>query len=115
MRGETTMERTANFALARLTVAWLALGLSIGPASAQRCDGIEVEIGASEQRCLKPGTGQSFKDCPDCPEMVVIPAGSFAMGAGADDEVATDREDQIRVSIARPFAVGRFSVTRGEF
>ncbi|MCR1763698.1 formylglycine-generating enzyme family protein, partial [Pseudomonas aeruginosa] len=26
----------------------------------------------------KPGT--VFKDCKDCPEMVVLPAGSFTMG-----------------------------------
>ena len=108
------MEREASLALARLTVAWLTV-LSIGTAAAQRCDGVEVEIGANEQRCLKPGAGQSFRDCPDCPEMVVIPSGSSAMGAGAGEEVATDREDQIRVSIAEPFAVGRVSVTRGEF
>jgi formylglycine-generating enzyme required for sulfatase activity len=24
--------------------------------------------------------GQTFKDCPKCPEMVVVPAGSFTMG-----------------------------------
>lgn len=108
------MEREASLALARLTVAWLTV-LSIGSAAAQRCEGVEVEIGANEQRCLKPGAGQSFKDCPDCPEMVVIPAGSFTMGSRPDEEVATGREDQIRVSIASPFAVGRFSVTRGEF
>ena len=37
------------------------------------------------------------------------------MGASPDEEVATEREDQVRVSIARPFAVGRFAVMRGEF
>jgi formylglycine-generating enzyme required for sulfatase activity len=108
------MDRKANLALALLTVAWVAM-VSISAAAAQRCDGIEVEIGSSEQRCLKPGIGQSFKDCPDCPEMVVIPTGSFAMGASPDEEVATGREDQIPVRITNPFAVGRFSVTRGEF
>jgi formylglycine-generating enzyme required for sulfatase activity len=115
MHGENAMKRKANLVLARLTVAWLVGVLSISTAAAQRCDGIEVEIGANEQGCLKPGSGQSFKDCPDCPEMVVIPAGTFTMGARPDEEVATEREDQIRVSIARPIAVGRFAVTRGEF
>ena len=32
---------------------------------------------------------QSFSDCPDCPEMVVIPGGEFVMGASVDEE---DRE-----------------------
>jgi formylglycine-generating enzyme required for sulfatase activity len=28
-----------------------------------------------------PGALAEFKDCPDCPQMVVIPAGEFTMGA----------------------------------
>ena len=32
---------------------------------------------------MKPGT--SFRDCPECPEMVVVPAGSFMMGASASE------------------------------
>jgi len=49
--------------------------------------------------------------------MVVVPAGSFTMGASANEEVAFEgqREDQVLVNIASPFAVGRFAVTRGEF
>src|SRR5262245_33190156 len=66
----------------------------------------------AEKRGLKPG--DSFKECDHCPEMVVVPAGEFVMGAPPDEEVATEREDQLRVSIARPLAVGRFAVTRGE-
>ena len=107
------MER--NLPVACLIIAWSVSVLSIGTAAAQRCDGVQIEIGANEQHCLKPGTGQWFKDCPDCPEMVVIPAGSFTMGSRPDEEVAAGREDQIHASIAKPFAVGRFSVTRGEF
>ncbi len=58
--------------------------------------------------------GQVFRDCADCPEMVVIPAGSFRMGdlnsGGYDDEKPVHR-----VTIPRPFAVGKYEVTRGEF
>src|ERR1700704_5297686 len=102
---------------AKVTLTWLAVIWSIGaiPASAQSCDVVQVEGGASGQRCLKPGSGQPFKDCRDCPEMVVVPAGSFIMGATPNEEVASPREDQVRVAIAKPFAVGRFAVTRGEF
>jgi formylglycine-generating enzyme required for sulfatase activity len=98
-----------------LPLAWVALVFSITATSAQHCDGIEVDIGAHNQRCLKAGGGQPFKDCPDCPEMVVVPAGTFTMGAPPEEQVATEREDQVRVSIAKPFAVGRFAVTRAEF
>jgi formylglycine-generating enzyme required for sulfatase activity len=102
---------------ARVGMTWLAVIWSIGgsPAAAQPCDGVQVEIGVSEQRCLKPGSGQQFRDCPDCPEMVVAPAGSFIMGATPDEEVASPREDQVQAAIAKPFGVGRFAVTRGEF
>jgi formylglycine-generating enzyme required for sulfatase activity len=82
------------------------------------CLGVEIEDGARERRCIQPGTGQSLKDCPDCPELVVVPAGTFAMGAPPDEERHpgnTQGEDQVRVAIAKPFAVGRFAVTRGEF
>ncbi len=34
---------------------------------------------AQDKKDLKPG--QTFKDCPSCPEMIVIPAGSFMMGS----------------------------------
>lgn len=47
--------------------------------------------------------------------MVVVPAGTFTMGAPPEEQVATEREDQVRVSIAKPLAVGRFAVTRAEF
>lgn len=93
----------------------LAGAFAEGPAHAQSCQGIRVEIGAGEQRCIEPGAGEPFKDCSDCPEMVVVPAARFTMGAAAGELVATVPEDQVRVSIARPFAVGRFAVTRGEF
>jgi formylglycine-generating enzyme required for sulfatase activity len=97
-------------------VVLLASVLATGPAAAQRCEGIEVATGLGERRCLKPGAGERFKDCADCPEMVVVPSGSFTMGSPPDEpERAADREDQVRVSIARPFAVGAFAVTRAEF
>jgi formylglycine-generating enzyme required for sulfatase activity len=58
--------------------------------------------------------GDIFKDCADCPEMVVIPAGSFRMGdlngGGADDEKPVHR-----VTIPRPFAVGKYEVTQAEW
>jgi formylglycine-generating enzyme required for sulfatase activity len=93
----------------------LAGFLSAHSVEAQSCDGIEVEAGIGGRRCMKPGHGEPFKDCLDCPEMVVVPAGSFMMGASASEEVATEREDQLPVIIAMPFAVGRFALTKAEF
>jgi formylglycine-generating enzyme required for sulfatase activity len=65
------------------------------------------------ERCLKPG--DNFKDCPDCPEMVVVPAGSFTMGSPSNEPERNYDEVQIRVSIATPFAVGKYAVTFDEW
>jgi formylglycine-generating enzyme required for sulfatase activity len=59
--------------------------------------------------------GQPFRDCADCPEMVVIPAGTFMMGAPDDEPGRQEAEGpQRRVSI-RAFAAGKFDVTRGQW
>jgi formylglycine-generating enzyme required for sulfatase activity len=92
----------------------LVAGLGgIETAKSAECEGIETEV-EGRRRCLKPK--DIFRDCPDCPEMVVIPSGSFLMGAGKDD---SNRnlwwEQHILITFARPFAIGRFAVTRGEF
>jgi uncharacterized caspase-like protein len=67
-----------------------------------------------DERCLKPG--DSFKDCPECPEMVVVPAGEFMMGSPVGEEGRKDDESpQHKVTIAKPFAVGKFEVTFDEW
>ncbi|MCY3956496.1 MAG: SUMF1/EgtB/PvdO family nonheme iron enzyme [Nitrospira sp.] len=60
--------------------------------------------------------GQRFRDCPTCPEMVVVPAGSYEMGSPASEVGRYENEGPVhRVTIAEPFAVGVYEVTRGEF
>ena len=50
--------------------------------------------------------GDVFRDCQGCVEMLVVPAGSFDMGS------ATEYENPVhRVTIAKPFAIGRHEVT----
>lgn len=67
-----------------------------------------------EEAELRPG--KVFKDCADCPEMVVIPAGSFVMGSPAGETGRQDSEGpQHTVRVAQPFAMGKFEVTRGQF
>jgi len=79
------------------------------------CDGVDVALGSGGTACIKPASGQTFRDCPECPEMVVVPAGSFMMGSPASEPERDSDEDQLRVTLAKPLAVGRFAVTRGEF
>ena len=60
--------------------------------------------------------GDRFRDCVDCPEMVVVPSGGFRMGSPASEGGRKDAEGSVhRVTITRPFAVGVYEVTRGEF
>ena len=57
-----------------------------------------------------------FKDCDKCPEMVVIPAGSFDMGSPANEAGhAANEEPQHRVTILNAFAAGKFAVTVDQF
>jgi formylglycine-generating enzyme required for sulfatase activity len=80
-------------------------------------DGIKITVGQNEWRCFKPGAGktETFKDCPTCPEMVVVPAGTFTMGSPPNEPQRDKDEVQVQVTIAAPFAVGRFAVTFDEW
>ncbi len=61
------------------------------------------------RRDLKPG--DTFRDCAECPELVVLPAGSFRMGSSNND-----REEPVHeVSIGSPFAIGVREVTFEEW
>ena len=55
--------------------------------------------------------GSVFRDCPRCPEMVVVPAGSIMMGSERLHEAGPRR----RVTISSPFAVGVYEVTFAEW
>ena len=61
-----------------------------------------------------PRPVETFKDCAECPEMVVIPPGRFRMGdlsgggAGAEKPVHA-------INIGYQFAVGKFKVTFDEW
>jgi len=63
-----------------------------------------------------PQPGKVFKDCKDCPEMVVLPAGTFTMGT-PDDEVGREPDEgpMHAVTFAKPFAMSRFHITAGEW
>jgi len=59
----------------------------------------------------------TYKDCDDCPEMVVIQAGTFLMGSSIADVFArppADEQPQHSVSI-RSFSLGKFEVTQEQW
>ena len=58
----------------------------------------------------QPKPGDTFRDCADCAELVVVPAGAFDMGSTSEYENPVHR-----VIIAKPFAIGRHEVTFNEW
>jgi formylglycine-generating enzyme required for sulfatase activity len=62
----------------------------------------------SGQASAKPG--DTFRDCADCGEVVVVPAGSFQMGSASEFENPVHN-----VKIEKPFAIGRHEVTFDEW
>jgi formylglycine-generating enzyme required for sulfatase activity len=55
--------------------------------------------------------GRSFQDCPTCPTMVRIPAGSLMMGQGAKDTSALPAHHVV----LKAFALGQYPVTVAEW
>ena len=68
-----------------------------------------------EEPSGEPIPESPFRDCPTCPEMVVVPAGSFRMGCGSGQDCRDNEKPVHRVTIAAPFAVGKYEVTFDEW
>jgi formylglycine-generating enzyme required for sulfatase activity len=93
-----------------------------GPAPARPADAAPGATGQSTpgaERAAQPAplkteigknAGDTLRDCAECGELVVVPAGVFTMGSGALYEVPMHK-----VTIAKPFAIGRFEVTFDEW
>ncbi len=62
-----------------------------------------------------PAAGATFRDCTDCPEMVVVPAGTFRMGSTKDRALSEFETPRHEVRIVTDFAVARLEVSRGQF
>ena len=57
-----------------------------------------------------------FRDCDVCPEMVVVPAGSYMMGSPSSEAERHDDEGPVHeVTMASSFAVGKYEVTFDEW
>jgi formylglycine-generating enzyme required for sulfatase activity len=99
-----------------IPVPWPGSAASVAEAEAKRR--VYEEAAQRDPASVKPGSGESFIDrladgqpCLQCPEMVVVPDGKFPMGSPAWEDGHTSSETQVPVTIAQPFAVGKFAVT----
>lgn len=73
-----------------------------------------IPLSATEERALD--SLEMFKECPVCPDMIVIPAGQFMMGSPDDEDSSEENErPRHRVTFANRFAVGRFSISFDEW
>jgi len=109
--------------LARIQRAKLAALIAPKPRPTAPCGGVVLALltsrpaqvlSANEECALKPK--DAFKECEKCPEMVVVPAGSFTMGSPAGEAGRSDAEGpQHGVTIGKPFAMGKFHVTVDQF
>lgn len=71
-------------------------------------------LSAAEECGLKPK--DQFRECANCPVMVVVPAGSFTMGSPASEKGRSDDEGpQHDARIGKPFAAAAFTVTFDEW
>jgi formylglycine-generating enzyme required for sulfatase activity len=87
---------------------------------------VASSTGAVAQATAAPrAAGTVFRDCPGCPEMVVLAAGSFTMGSSAEEKswaashggsmgAVADEAPQHQFSLPS-FALGTHDVTRGEY
>jgi formylglycine-generating enzyme required for sulfatase activity len=86
----------------------------------ERADVRPYVLSAARELELKPG--QTFRECSGkqsvdyCPDMVVVPAGSFIMGAPRTETDSTiDERPQHSVTFAKQFAVSKYETTFDEW
>ena len=77
-------------------------------------DQLLAQLRATE-RWPAPQPGEVFRDCPDCPEMVVIPAGRFTMGSPSNEPQRLNTEGPQRQVNISAFALATTPLTVGEF
>ena len=104
----TQQELEAQIATLKAETAALVASARLGAISQQQ------RISAPPVVFRVPGALAEFKDCTDCPQMAVIPAGEFTMGAPASEQGA-GAEAQHRVTITTPFAVSKFEISFAEW
>lgn len=58
---------------------------------------------------------REFQECPECPQMVGIPAGKFLMGSPAREPGRFDSEGPQHAVAVKAFALGKYPVTSAQF
>jgi formylglycine-generating enzyme required for sulfatase activity len=98
---------TFFFTVVAGTDATAQRGLSTNPATEP--PQAQKDVVVAQKQSVEPG--DIFRDCNDCPELVVVPTGDFVMGSGDTPYEKPERT----ISISRPFAIGRREATFAEW
>ena len=80
-------------------------------AERKRQEQLELFLAKLKAQGVEPGNGKSFRDCAECPEMVLIPAGSFTMGSKGS---MPNEKPEHTVNV-QSFAMGKTEVTQGQW
>src|SRR5271166_1041884 len=103
---------------------WLAFFGGRGPRPSPRPEEIIIDSPPHreerktgiEARRLNLKASEVFKECDICPEMVVVPGGSFVMGSPQTEYGSSgDERPQHEVTISGNFGAGKFEVTVRQF
>jgi len=86
-----------------------------GPRTAAKVSRVPQGFEQSEQGTGEDGWAKQIIHKVSGIEFVLIPSGEFVMGSPPSEPVRLSFEDQHRVKIPRPFYLGKYEVTRGQF
>lgn len=95
------MTKRDQFSACLLVLGWAVLGFS--NASSEPTQSSAFSVGGN-------------KDCAECPEMTIVPAGKFVMGSASGEVGHNANEAPPReVTFSKPFAIGKYEVTFDEW
>ncbi len=83
---------------------------SLEPAPVPQPRPVEPPRPAQTVQPAQASAGQTIKDCVDCPELVVVPAGTFQMGSNEIDSAKPVHSVSVK-----SFAIGKYEVTQGQW
>jgi formylglycine-generating enzyme required for sulfatase activity len=112
---DSSLKVTINLIIGAVVLVFISWSLrAFYVENIQRADKLADPSPIKVEAAKSPSDDETLEiqDCDDCPIMVKIPAGNFAMGSPVDEPARSEDEGpQHRITINRFFYVGKFEVT----
>src|ERR1022692_1121953 len=102
------MRNQLSFIIVTFCLIWM-------PVQAQAVEQGKVAEVSKAVKAPKAKALRIFRDCPGCPDMVVIHSGSFDMGSPGSESGRNSDEGPVHRVNVTTFALGRTEITRGQF